>query len=52
MQRTVRKQIAEPVELALSKPTPEMWDKILREYTQTLNRAEQNYLSKAKSMFH
>ncbi|VDB95922.1 unnamed protein product [Peniophora sp. CBMAI 1063] len=49
IERTVRKQIAEPVELALSKPTPDMWDKILTEYTQTLNKAEQNYLSKAKS---
>jgi hypothetical protein len=37
------------VEIALSKPTPGMWDTVLATYQKVLNGAEESYLSKAKS---
>lgn len=48
-QRNVKKQLAEPVEFLLNKPTPDMWDKILAQFKETLDRAEGTYLAKAKS---
>jgi hypothetical protein len=36
------------VEFYLNKPTPDLWDKILGQFTETLSRAEETYLAKAK----
>ena len=49
MQRNFKKQISEPVEIYLNKPSPDMWDKILKIFRDTLNKAESSYLAKAKS---
>ncbi|KAL7411996.1 RHD3/Sey1 [Mrakia frigida] len=49
IERNVKKQLAEPVEFLLNKPTPDMWDKILAQFKETLDRAEGTYLAKAKS---
>ncbi len=48
-QRNFKKQISEPVELALGAPAPDMWDRILKNFKQTLEKAEATYLAKAKS---
>lgn len=49
IERNFKKQISEPVELHLSKPTPDMWDKVLAAFRDTLDKAESTYLAKAKS---
>lgn len=49
VQRNFKRDISEPVELCLSKPTPEMWDKVLTAFRNTLDKAENAYLTKAKS---
>lgn len=49
IERNFKKQISEPVELALNKPSPDMWDRVLKAFKQTLDKAESSYLSKAKS---
>ncbi|KAK7005902.1 RHD3/Sey1 [Favolaschia claudopus] len=49
IERNLKKQIAEPVELALNKAAPDMWDNILRTFKQTLDKAESSYLTKATS---
>lgn len=49
VQRNFNKQVSEPVELNLNKPTPEMWDNVLQVFRNTLEKAESAYLSKAKS---
>ncbi|EJD03026.1 root hair defective 3 GTP-binding protein [Fomitiporia mediterranea MF3/22] len=49
IERALKKQISEPVELLLSSPTPGMWDKVLIAFRQTLDKAENLYLSKARS---
>ncbi|KAF8494740.1 protein SEY1 [Russula emetica] len=49
IERNFKKQIAEPVDLQLSKPTPEIWDNVLRTYKDTLANSEHSYLSKARS---
>ena len=41
--------ISEPVDLALNKPAPDMWDHVLKTFKQTLEKAETTYLTKAKS---
>lgn len=33
----------------MSKPTPEMWDVVLKTYRDVLDQAEDSYLAKAKS---
>lgn len=48
-QRNFKKQISEPVDLYLNKPTPDMWDKVLKLFRDTLEKAESSYLAKAKS---
>ena len=48
-QRNIKKQISEPVELQLSRPTKGMWDEILQTFREVLAKAESAYLSKAKS---
>ncbi|KIM83177.1 hypothetical protein PILCRDRAFT_88083 [Piloderma croceum F 1598] len=49
LQRNFKKQIAEPVELALNKASPDMWDHVLATFKKTLDKAENTYLAKAKS---
>ena len=49
-QRNFKKQIAEPVELALNKPEHDMWDKVLEVFRGNLAKAEASYLKKAKSL--
>jgi hypothetical protein len=44
----MKKQFAETVELALNKPAPDLWDKVLSAFKEALNKAEANYLRKAK----
>ena len=49
IQRNFKKQISEPVDVFLSMPTPDMWDKVLKVFRETLDKAESSYLAKAKS---
>jgi hypothetical protein len=50
-QRQVKRQLLEPVEVALSQPTPGMWDTVLITYREVTKTAEDAYLAKAKSTF-
>ncbi|TFY72144.1 hypothetical protein EVG20_g862 [Dentipellis fragilis] len=47
--KNFKEQISEPVDLHLNKASPDMWDDILRVFRDTLEKAESNYLTKAKS---
>ncbi|KAJ6489560.1 RHD3/Sey1 [Mycena vitilis] len=49
IERNFKKHISEPVDLALNKASPDMWDDILRTFKQTLDKAEASYLAKATS---
>ncbi|KAF8160733.1 RHD3/Sey1 [Crassisporium funariophilum] len=49
IERNIKKDISEPVELNLGKPSREMWDDILRTFREVLTKAETTYLTKAKS---
>ncbi|TFK44325.1 RHD3/Sey1 [Crucibulum laeve] len=49
IERNFKKAIAEPVELALSKAAPNMWDEVLKTFKELLDKAEATYLTKAKS---
>ncbi|GFZ46730.1 Hydrolase acting on GTP to facilitate cellular and subcellular movement [Saitozyma sp. JCM 24511] len=49
IERTVKRQLLEPVEIALSKPTPGMWDTVLSTYAKVSSHGEESYLAKAKS---
>ncbi|KAF9067200.1 RHD3/Sey1 [Rhodocollybia butyracea] len=49
IERNFKKQISEPVELALNKGSPNMWDLVLKAFRDTLDKAESTYLSKATS---
>ncbi|KAG6850134.1 Dynamin-like GTPase that mediates homotypic ER fusion [Arthromyces matolae] len=49
IERNFKKQIAEPVELALNKASPSMWDRVLKTLRESLDKAESTYLTKAKS---
>lgn len=48
MQRNFKRQISEPVDVALNKAAPDMWDKVLGMFKQLLEKAESSYLKKAK----
>ena len=37
--------------MALTQPAPDMWDKVLKAFRQTLDKAEATYLTKAKSAY-
>jgi len=50
-QRNFKRSISEPVEIALMKPTPDMWDKVLTTFRKTLDKSEKAYTTKAKSGF-
>lgn len=49
IERNFKKQISEPVDISLNKATPEMWDKVLTTFKETLEKAESTYLAKARS---
>lgn len=49
IERSVKRNIAEPVALHLNKPRMDMWDQLLKEFKDILEKAENTYLSKAKS---
>ncbi|GAC74522.1 hypothetical protein PANT_12d00012 [Moesziomyces antarcticus T-34] len=49
IERTFKKNIGEPVEMALSAPGPEMWDQVLVAFRRTLEQAEATYVRKARS---
>ena len=49
IEKTVRKQFAPGVELALNKPGADMWDKVLLAFKEALDKAEGTYARKAKS---
>ncbi len=42
-------QISEPIELALNKPLPIMWDSMLKAFHDVSNKASDVYLKKAQS---
>jgi len=48
-QRNSKRQLLEPVEVVMSKPSLDMWDQILTTYRDVLAQAEETYLAKAKS---
>lgn len=48
-QRNLKKQLGPSVDSALSKPSPEMWDHVLKSFNGALSKAEETYLRKAKS---
>lgn len=49
MQRTIKRQLSEPIEIALNRPSPTMWDSVLHLFSDKLDRATTSYLAKAKS---
>jgi hypothetical protein len=48
-QRSLRKQLAEPVEIGLGKPREDMWDDLLSVFKKMLETSEELYRAKAKS---
>ncbi|KAF8647142.1 hypothetical protein AX16_006973 [Volvariella volvacea WC 439] len=50
IERTFKKQIVEPVELALRKASSDMWDSVLQAFREVLEKAEKTYSSKAESL--
>ncbi|ODN80608.1 protein SEY1 [Cryptococcus amylolentus CBS 6039] len=49
IERNVKRQLLEPVEVALSQPSATMWDTVLQTYKEVSETAEKAYLAKAKS---
>jgi hypothetical protein len=49
IERAVKKQLLEPVEIALSKPEADMWETVLTTYRDVSSAAESSYLAKATS---
>ncbi|KAG6830063.1 Dynamin-like GTPase that mediates homotypic ER fusion [Tricholoma furcatifolium] len=49
IEKNFKKHISEPVDLALNKAKPGMWDAVLKTFKETLDKAESTYLTKAKS---
>ncbi|KAN0091284.1 RHD3/Sey1 [Tylopilus felleus] len=49
IERNFKRQISEPVDVALNKAAPDMWDKVLGAFKQLLEKAESSYLKKAKA---
>ncbi|PFH53748.1 hypothetical protein AMATHDRAFT_54235 [Amanita thiersii Skay4041] len=49
VERNLKRRISEPVELALNKASPDMWDKVLQTFRETLGKAEKSYMGKAYS---
>jgi hypothetical protein len=51
IERNVKKQLSEPVEVSLSKPSERMWDNLMITFKAVLARAEKVYMARAKSEF-
>lgn len=49
IERNLKRQLAEPVEVTLSRPRPDMWDNLMIMFKTTLEKAEENYMAKARS---
>ncbi|KZP16647.1 hypothetical protein FIBSPDRAFT_865794, partial [Athelia psychrophila] len=49
IERNFKQQISEPVDSALNKANPRMWDQVLASFKKTLEKAETTYLAHAKS---
>ena len=49
IERNIKKQVSETVELSLNKPSGDMWDKILLAFKDALAKAEVAYVRKATS---
>ncbi|KIJ49596.1 hypothetical protein M422DRAFT_161141 [Sphaerobolus stellatus SS14] len=49
IERNFKRSISEPVEVYLSEAKPDMWDKVLASFRDTLAKAELAYLAKAQS---
>jgi len=49
IERNIKKNLSEPVEVQLSKPSKTMWDEVLRLFKDVLAKAETLYLAKAES---
>ncbi|GAA6012285.1 hypothetical protein JCM11491_007082 [Sporobolomyces phaffii] len=49
IERNIKKQVSDVVEVSLNDPKPDMWDKVLGEFKASLDKAEQAYLRKATS---
>ncbi|KAH9485548.1 Dynamin-like GTPase that mediates homotypic ER fusion [Psilocybe cubensis] len=49
IERNVKKQLSEPVELHLNRPSKGMWDSVLMTFRDVLGKAESAYLIKATS---
>ncbi|KAF8629437.1 hypothetical protein AX15_003482 [Amanita polypyramis BW_CC] len=49
IERKLKGRVSDPVELALDKATPDMWDKVLRVFKDALGQAESQYMTKAIS---
>ena len=47
----MKRQLLEPVEIALSQPSPGMWDTVMSTYRDIGTSAEEQYMLKAKSKF-
>ncbi|KAF8256747.1 protein SEY1 [Lactarius quietus] len=46
IERSFKKQISEPVDVQLSRPSPDMWDNVLRTYKESLSKSESRTLPK------
>ncbi|GAA5886919.1 hypothetical protein JCM5296_005191 [Sporobolomyces johnsonii] len=49
IERNIKRQVTDVVELSLTKPSPDMWDKVLSAFKATLAKSEEAYLQKATS---
>ncbi|KAG5641514.1 Dynamin-like GTPase that mediates homotypic ER fusion [Asterophora parasitica] len=49
IEKNFKKLISEPVDLALNKAKPDMWDSVLRTFKEILEKSETTYLAKATS---
>ncbi|GAA6042278.1 hypothetical protein JCM8097_000611 [Rhodosporidiobolus ruineniae] len=49
IERNIKRQMTDTVELALNKPTADMWDKVLSAFKAALGKAEEAYVRKATS---
>ncbi|GAA5838933.1 hypothetical protein JCM11251_003740 [Rhodosporidiobolus azoricus] len=49
IERNIKRQMADTVELALNKPSDDMWDKVLTAFKAALAKAEEAYVKKATS---
>lgn len=47
IERSFKKEIAEPTELALARPSEDMWDRVLTTFKEALQKAEATYTRKA-----